>query len=107
MAISFEILGTPGRDNALFVRIDSGQSVDRLLFDCGDCCLNSVSYAEIHAIDHLFFSHLHMDHVGDSIISFGVYSIAKARRTKFGALLAQPVFFITGFRVFFGTFTGK
>lgn len=64
MSIAFEILGLPGRDNALFVRIDSGQSVERLLFDCGDGCLSSVPYSEIQAIDHLLFSHLHMDHVG-------------------------------------------
>jgi ribonuclease Z len=61
MSISFEILGAPGRDNALFVRIDSGQSIERLLFDCGDGCLNSVPFSEIQAIDHLLFSHLHMD----------------------------------------------
>lgn len=64
MGITFDILGTPGRDNALLVRVDSGQSVSRLLFDCGDGCLNTVSYAEILTIDHLFLSHLHMDHVG-------------------------------------------
>lgn len=64
MAISFEILGSPGRDNALLVRIDSGQSIDRLLFDCGEGCLNSLSFSEIQGIDHLCFSHQHMDHIG-------------------------------------------
>ncbi|MBM4075064.1 MAG: ribonuclease Z [Planctomycetes bacterium] len=64
MGIAFEILGEPGRDNALFLRIDSGQSVDRLLFDCGDGCLGGLSFSEIQSIDHLFFSHLHMDHIG-------------------------------------------
>ncbi len=64
MSIAFEILGSPGRDNALLVRVDSGQSLTRLLFDCGDGCLSSVPYAEILATDHLFLSHLHMDHVG-------------------------------------------
>lgn len=63
MSLSFDILGIPGRDNALLVRIDTGQSVERLLFDCGDGCLNSIPFAEILAIDQLFFSHLHMDHV--------------------------------------------
>jgi len=63
MTISFDVLGLPGRDNALFVRIDSGQSIERLLFDCGDGCLNSVPFSEIQSIDHLLFSHLHMDHV--------------------------------------------
>lgn len=64
MSIHFEILGLPGRDNALLVRVDSGQSVSRLLFDCGDGCLNTIPYAEILATDHLFLSHLHMDHIG-------------------------------------------
>ncbi len=64
MSIAFEILGSPGRDNALLVRVDSGQSITRLLFDCGDGCLNAVPYSEILSTDHLFLSHLHMDHVG-------------------------------------------
>lgn len=64
MSIAFEILGAPGRDNALMVRVDGGQSLDRLLFDCGDGCLSRLDFAEIQAIDALFFSHFHMDHVG-------------------------------------------
>jgi ribonuclease Z len=64
MSISFRILGSAGRDNALLVQIDSGQAVGRLLFDCGDGCLNELPFAEMQAIDHLFFSHLHMDHIG-------------------------------------------
>lgn len=63
MALHFTVLGDPGRDNAVFVRVDSGQRVDRLLFDCGEGCLASLSVAEVQAIDHVFFSHLHMDHV--------------------------------------------
>lgn len=64
MSITFDVLGNAGRDNALLVRIDSGQSVERLLFDCGEHCLDGVSFGEIQAIDELFFSHLHMDHIG-------------------------------------------
>jgi ribonuclease Z len=64
MSITFRILGTAGRDNALLVHIDSGQALERLLFDCGDSCLSELSFADIQAIDQLFFSHLHMDHVG-------------------------------------------
>ncbi len=64
MSITIRILGTAGRDNALLVQIDSGQAVECLLFDCGDGCLSELSFADILAIDHLFFSHLHMDHVG-------------------------------------------
>jgi ribonuclease Z len=63
MSISFEILGHPGRDNALLVQINSGQALHRVLFDCGESCLSEVSFADIQSIDHLFFSHLHMDHV--------------------------------------------
>lgn len=64
MSITFEILGSPGRDNALLLRVDSSQSINRLLFDCGDGCVNTIPYSEILAIDHLFLSHLHMDHIG-------------------------------------------
>ncbi len=64
MSIGFRILGAPGSDNALLVWIDSGQTLERLLFDCGEGCLAKLSVAEIQTVDHLFFSHLHMDHVG-------------------------------------------
>ncbi|MCK4304217.1 MAG: MBL fold metallo-hydrolase [Candidatus Eisenbacteria sp.] len=63
MSISSQILGSPGRDNALLVRIDSGQAVERLLFDCGEGCLAELPVAEVLKVDHLCFSHLHMDHV--------------------------------------------
>ncbi len=64
MSISYQILGGPGGDNAAVVRIDSGQSLDRLLFDCGAGCLWSLTLSEVQAIDALLFSHLHMDHIG-------------------------------------------
>ncbi len=64
MSIEFRILGAAGRDNSLFVSIDTGQKIVRLLFDCGDGCLSDIKISTIRAIDHLFFSHLHMDHVG-------------------------------------------
>jgi len=64
MSIGFRILGVAGRDNALLVQIDSGQAFERLLFDCGEGCLAELSASDILAVDHLFFSHLHMDHVG-------------------------------------------
>jgi ribonuclease Z len=63
MSIAFQVLGNAGGDNALFVQIDSGHAVERLLFDCGEGCLSSLPFGELQAIDHLFFSHLHMDHV--------------------------------------------
>lgn len=64
MSIEFHILGDAGCDNALFVRIHTGQAVHRLLFDCGEGCLAALPVAEVQAVDHLCFSHLHMDHVG-------------------------------------------
>lgn len=63
MTLAFQVLGTPGRDNALFVSIDSGQNVSRLLFDCGENCLSALPISEIQAIDHVLFSHFHMDHI--------------------------------------------
>jgi ribonuclease Z len=63
MTLSFRVLGDAGRDNALLVTVDSGQAVSRLLFDCGDHCLWDLPFGEVQLIDHLLFSHLHMDHV--------------------------------------------
>jgi ribonuclease Z len=63
VALTFQVLGGPHRDNALLVRLDSGQAVSRLLFDCGDGCLWDVPLVEAQAIDHLFLSHLHIDHI--------------------------------------------
>ncbi|MFM8221121.1 MAG: MBL fold metallo-hydrolase [Planctomycetaceae bacterium] len=63
MAIHYEILGRPGQDNALLVRVDSGQGVKRLLFDCGEGCLDGVSFSELQLLDQVFFSHFHIDHV--------------------------------------------
>ncbi|MEZ5303311.1 MAG: MBL fold metallo-hydrolase [Verrucomicrobiales bacterium] len=62
--LEFEILGGPGRDNALFVRVDSGQALARLLFDCGQGCLIRLPRSESLDLDHIFFSHFHMDHIG-------------------------------------------
>lgn len=63
MSIAYQILGAPGHDNALFIRVDSGQTIERLLFDCGEGCPGALAFAETQEIDDLFFSHLHMDHV--------------------------------------------
>ncbi len=61
--LTWQVLGAPERDNALFVRIDTGRSHHRLLFDCGDS-LSDLPAAETRGVDHLLFSHLHLDHVG-------------------------------------------
>jgi len=63
LGITYSVLGSPGRDNALLVQVDSGQATEKLLFDCGEGCLAGLSYSDVQAVDHLFFSHLHMDHV--------------------------------------------
>lgn len=63
MPLSYQVLGQPGRDNALFVKVDTGQAQTRLLFDCGDGCPHQLSATDLREVDHLCFSHLHMDHV--------------------------------------------
>ena len=63
MPLSFQVLGQPGRDNALFVKLDTGHSQTRFLFDCGDVCPHRLPSAELREVDHLCFSHLHIDHV--------------------------------------------
>jgi ribonuclease Z len=64
MAIAWRVLGAPGRDNALWVTVNTGQAQSRLLFDCGDGCPAELPFGEVQLADHLCFSHLHMDHVG-------------------------------------------
>src|SRR4051794_9191705 len=63
MPLSFRVLGGSGSDNALYVTVDTGQCISRLLFDCGDGCPHALETGDLLAVDHLFFSHLHMDHV--------------------------------------------
>ncbi len=63
MSITYQVLGRPSKDNALLVRVDSGQKIEYLLFDCGEGCLEKVPIRTVQEIDHLFFSHLHMDHI--------------------------------------------
>jgi len=63
VSISFEVLGQPGADNALLATVNTGQSQHRLLFDCGEGCLNGVPRADVQTMEGLFFSHFHIDHV--------------------------------------------
>lgn len=63
MPIQYQILGKPFLDNALWVRIETGQAIHRLLFDCGEAVLYNLGNAEIQNIEHLFISHCHMDHI--------------------------------------------
>jgi ribonuclease Z len=64
MSIEFRVLGEPGGDNALYVRVETGQRIHRLLFDCGEGVVAPLGFAEVQSVDHLCFSHLHMDHIG-------------------------------------------
>src|SRR5512145_1813854 len=64
MSIEYQVLGAIGHDNALFVRLNTGKAIYRLLFDCGEGCLSQLANADIQSVDHLLFSHLHMDHIG-------------------------------------------
>jgi ribonuclease Z len=63
MSISYQILGRAGWDNGLYVRINGGTKVHRLLFDCGENILKDLSHREVNSIDYLFLSHLHIDHI--------------------------------------------
>ena len=72
MPLTYEVLGAPGRDNALFVKVDTGQWQTRFLFDCGDGCPHQMGPSEVREVDHLCFSHLHMDHVSGFDLFFRV-----------------------------------
>jgi ribonuclease Z len=63
MAVSARVLGEPGRDNAVFVRITGRHDHYRLLFDCGEGCPQALDTRDLLGMDALCFSHLHMDHV--------------------------------------------
>jgi ribonuclease Z len=58
-----QVLGESGGDNALFITADGGQGLTRLLLDCGGRTVDVLPFGEVQQIDHLLFSHLHMDHV--------------------------------------------
>lgn len=63
MSIEIKYLGGPVSDAAALVDVDWGQGQARLLLDCGDGRLRSLSKSEIQSIDHVLFSHFHMDHI--------------------------------------------
>ena len=63
MALESKVLGYPGQDNALFLGIDTGQTIYRLLLDCGDVNLFQLGKSTLQDMDHLFISHAHMDHI--------------------------------------------
>lgn len=61
--INYQILGGAGRDNAVWCRVETGQNIQRLLFDCGSHCISRLGVAEARDVDIIFFSHLHIDHI--------------------------------------------
>lgn len=63
MGLDVQVLGGASSDNAVFVRVNTGRATHRLLFDVGEGVLDAVPRPEVAAIDHVFFSHFHMDHV--------------------------------------------
>lgn len=63
MSIQIQVLGQRGSDNAVLVTVDTGQHVSRLLMDCGENTVSTVPFSESSQIDHVLFSHFHMDHV--------------------------------------------
>ncbi|MCA9174285.1 MAG: hypothetical protein KDB14_07335 [Planctomycetales bacterium] len=63
MAITFKVLGHAKGDNALWVRVDEGDSVSHYLFDCGANTVGALSMSQTLDIRHVFFSHFHMDHI--------------------------------------------
>lgn len=63
MSLTFSVLGKPGNDNSVFIKVDSGQNITRVLLDTGANCLYQLSRNEIAQIDHVCFSHFHMDHI--------------------------------------------
>ncbi|QDU98166.1 MBL fold metallo-hydrolase [Lignipirellula cremea] len=75
MAIRFEVLGPPGGDNALYAAVDTGKAMHRLLFDCGEGCLDRLPTADVQSLDAVFFSHYHFDHIGgfDSLLRRSFY----------------------------------
>lgn len=62
-AMQVAVLGDPGQDNAVLVTLNAGESIVRLLFDCGAGCLERVRFRDVQQIDAVLFSHFHMDHV--------------------------------------------
>ena len=63
MSLHYQLLGAPGEDNALFVKVDGGQAQSRILFDCGENTVSQLPFSEVYALESVCFSHLHMDHI--------------------------------------------
>jgi ribonuclease Z len=63
LSIISHLLGKTFHDQALYVRVDTGQENVHLLFDCGENVLHDLKNTVIQQLDHIFFSHFHIDHI--------------------------------------------
>jgi ribonuclease Z len=72
MSLQSQILGSPGQDNALLVRLDTGQSSFDFLIDCGEVAIGKLGKSRVQGLYGLFLSHAHMDHICgfDSLFRF-------------------------------------
>lgn len=82
MSIHHQILGAPFKDNAVYVTVEPGQTIHRLLFDCGQSCLDTLLNREIMALDQVFFSHFHIDHIAgfDTLLRLNYHRESKPMR---------------------------
>lgn len=55
MSIISHLLGKTFHDQALYVRVDTGQENVHLLFDCGENVLHDLKNTVIQQLDHIFF----------------------------------------------------
>ncbi len=63
MSLEAQVLGKPGSDNSVFIKLDTGQQIFRFLLDTGANCLWQLPRSELASVDHILFSHFHMDHI--------------------------------------------
>jgi len=63
MSIETSILGDINQDNAVYAQLNLGDEIHRFLFDCGEGCPQRVAVQDLKQLDHLFLSHLHIDHI--------------------------------------------
>jgi ribonuclease Z len=63
MSLAWQILGVIDGDNALFVRVNAGQAIRNIVFDCGEGCVLQLELSDVLELDQVFFSHFHADHV--------------------------------------------
>lgn len=63
MPVRGRVLGRIFKDNALYIKADSGTGISTILIDCGENVLRGLTVSEIRSVDYLLFTHFHFDHV--------------------------------------------